>query len=216
MAPGARPVGAGARGHHALRRPVSARPAPVPALDHLAEHCWRRLAGAVEDRQHPWRTPVVGTRSGSGAALRTVVLRAANVERRELILHTDARSAKAAELTRAPWVSWLFWDSRDKEQLRCEGPASLHRNDSLAAAQWRDLPTTSRANYRQPDPPGTPVDGRATLPSHGDTDDSAFARFLVVRCEVESLDWLRLDRSGHRRARLAWSTPRWQAAWVAP
>jgi hypothetical protein len=195
---------------------VSTGPAAVPALDALAEHCWRRLAEAVDDRADPWRTPAIGTRSETGVALRTVVLRSAETASRALLLHTDVRSAKAGELLRSPRLSWLFWDSRSQEQLRCEGPATLHREDPLAEAQWRNLPTTSRANYRQPAAPGTAVDGRTAYPDDGDDDESAFLRFLVVRCRVETMDWLRLHRDGHHRARLSWSARRWHAGWVAP
>jgi hypothetical protein len=195
---------------------MSGRPAQAPALDALAEHCWRRLATATGDRSDPWRTPAIGTRSDPGVALRTVVLRSAEPESRALLLHTDARSAKAGELIRSPHLSWLFWDTQSQEQLRCEGQTTLHREDPLAEAQWRCLPTTSRANYRQPEAPGTPVDGRAAHPTHGDDDETAFHRFLVVRCQVENMDWLRLDRGGHHRAHLSWSAPQWRASWVAP
>ena len=188
----------------------------IPALDALPEHCWRRLTRAVDDRSDPWRTPAVGTRSETGASLRTVVLRSVSSDLRELLLHTDARSTKAGELDRTPWLSWLFWDPNDQEQLRCEGAVTLHREDALAASQWRDLPAHSRANYRMPDTPGTPLDEATARTPRMDDDDSAFTRFLVVRCQVETLDWLLLDRRGHRRARMSWSAPRWHADWVAP
>ena len=168
------------------------------------------------DRSNPWRTPAIGTRSESGTALRTVVLRAAETESRTLLLHTDARSAKAAELARSPRLSWLFWDAQRQEQLRCEGSVTLHLEDALAETQWRCLPTTSRANYRQPEAPGTPVRGRVAHPPHGDDDQAAFRRFLVVRGQVEAMDWLQLDRGGHHRAHLSWSMPQWRASWVAP
>lgn len=195
---------------------MSTHRAPPPPLEALTRHCWRRLTRAVDDRSDPWRTPAVSTRSESGAALRTVVLRAASGDARELLLHTDARSAKAGELAECPWLSWLFWDDQHREQLRCEGPATLHRDDGLAEAHWRALPAASRANYRQPEAPGTPLGERDPRPGEQDDDATAFARFLVVRCRIELMDWLRLDPTGHHRARIAWAAPRWKAVWVAP
>jgi pyridoxine/pyridoxamine 5'-phosphate oxidase len=195
---------------------VSIRPTQITSLDALAAHCWQRLARALEQRSDPWRTPAIATLSGTEAALRTVVLRAVNTESRELMLHTDARSAKAGELLATPRLAWLFWDSDSKEQLRCSGTTSLHVEDTVAEAHWHDLPTTSRANYRQSSAPGTPVGGRSSLPLARDDDQAAFSRFLVVRCQLETMDWLQLHPEGHRRARLTWSAPRWRASWVAP
>lgn len=187
-----------------------------PALDDLAGHCWQRLTAATRERSDPWRTPAIGTQSAPGVALRTVVLRAVNADNRELFLHTDARSAKARELAEAPWLAWLFWDPGSKEQLRACGGTSLHLGDDVAEAHWRDLPATSRANYRQVEAPGTPLGGRAALPRDSDDDEAAFSRFLVVRCRIETMDWLHLHAEGHHRAHLTWSAPHWRADWVAP
>lgn len=188
----------------------------TPKRDTLVQHCWRGLAEAVDDRSHPWRTPAVASRSGTGAALRTVVLRAADADRRELFLHTDARSAKAAELAQTPHLSWLFWDPGRKEQLRCGGPVTRHLGDSLAETHWGSLPALSRVNYRHADAPGTPLDEPGLDPSLLDDDETALTRFLVIRCEVRDMDWLRLDSPGHLRARLTWSASRWHVAWTAP
>ena len=197
-------------------KPREGVPGPLPAIDRLAKHCWERLAGAVRDREHPWRTPAIASQSVDGAALRTVVLRAVDAPDRELFLHTDARSAKAAQLARTPALSWLFWDPACQEQLRCNGDVSLHRGDAVADLHWRRLPRASRAAYGQSIAPGTPLDEPGAVRPASGGPEEACRHFLVVRCQVREMDWLRLDRNGHHRAQLRWSSSAWDATWVAP
>ncbi|MEE4173757.1 MAG: pyridoxamine 5'-phosphate oxidase family protein [Xanthomonadales bacterium] len=189
---------------------------PQPALDSLATTCWQRLTAATDDHTDPWRTPAIATRSGNGAAVRTVVLRETQTAQRALSLHTDARSAKAGELAQAPQLSWLFWDAVAREQLRCQGRVTLHLADEVAETHWAQLTAGSRSNYRHHDAPATAISDPQTAAARRDDENTAYGRFLVVRCVVERMDWLHLDREGHRRARLIWTGDHWDAGWVAP
>lgn len=185
-------------------------------LQALPATCWQELAAATEDPAHPWRTPAVATLSGQGAAVRTVVLRETRADHRVLSLHTDARSAKAGELAQAPRLSWLFWNAATREQLRCRGKVTLHQDDEVARAHWEPLTSASRSNYLNVDAPGTTISDPQVATARRDDEATAFSRFLVVCCVVDHMDWLRLDRAGHLRARLDWTGDDWNAAWIAP
>ncbi len=98
----------------------------TPELQSLLDDIWRGLSRAAVDRRHGWRTPVLATVGADGAPrARTVVLRAVERETRTLRLHTDRRSAKAAEIARNPNVALVFWDARARLQLRTVGIAAL-------------------------------------------------------------------------------------------
>ena len=40
--------------------------------------------------------------------------------------------------------------------------------------------------------------------------------FVVLACEIDTLDWLFLRVEGHRRARFQWTERGWQGEWIAP
>jgi hypothetical protein len=163
----------------------------VELSDTLAD-IWRRLARATADRRAAWRTPVLATLGIDGAPrARTLVLRAADQAAATLTLHTDARSAKAAELGRDARAALLFWDPRALVQLRAEGTASLAPDPAAFAA----LPAGGRAVYAVAPAPGTPI----AAPDAVATADPA-AAFRVLTVRVATLEWLALS-TPHRRAR---------------
>lgn len=178
---------------------------PHDTLDTVLADAWRRLARATADRRAAWRTPVLATLAPDGAPrARILVLRAADAARATLTLHTDARSAKAAELARDPRAALLFWDSRALIQLRAEGSASLAADPAAFTA----LPAGGRAVYAVAPAPGTPI---ATPGAVGTTDPETAFRTLTV--QVASLEWLSLG-TPHRRARFDLGAGR--ATWLVP
>ena len=79
------------------------RPDPPVDLDDVLAESFRLLARGVADRRSPFHTPTLASLNADGApSLRTVVLRGFDPARRELRVHTDARSAKLAELAAEP------------------------------------------------------------------------------------------------------------------
>lgn len=91
-----------------MSEPVEAR---TPTLDDVLSRSWRMLTEAARRARHPFHTPILGTSGHSGCELRTVVLRSVDPDARELICHTDLRSAKCTQIGRDPRVSWLFYEA---------------------------------------------------------------------------------------------------------
>ena len=80
-------------------------------LADLEKDCWIRLVnGAVKGRD-PFHLPAVANFSDGDISLRTVVLRKALPEERELRFHTDTRSPKWRSLQMNPAISALFYDA---------------------------------------------------------------------------------------------------------
>jgi len=178
----------------------------------LFAHCWDRLCAAVGERDNPWRTPALASTSSDGPEVRTVVLRAALQDTAGLEFHTDCRSPKAWQLNACPEVAWLFWDSSTREQLRCRGPVEMHQGDAAAMAAWKQLHRSSRTPYLQPTEPGeTWEETDLTL-----DDEAAFKNFLLVRCTVRHMDWLRLDKEQHLRVEICLTDTGWVTRRIAP
>jgi hypothetical protein len=175
------------------------------ALDDLLDAIWRGLVRACHDRRTGWRLPALATVDATGAPrVRTVVLRGADRATASLLIHTDARSAKAGELAREPRTSLMFWDAAGRRQLRAEGEATVHTDDTAFAA----LTPEQRVVYALDPPPGTPI-------THPDamTPADPSAAFRVLRVRVRLLDWLELGTK-QRRARFDVESDR--ASWIAP
>lgn len=180
-----------------------------PFYDSLAltlARCWDLLVAGATDRRVAFHTPAVATIGRTGAPeVRTVVLRAADPERRALRFHTDLRSGKVAELQREPRIALHFYDPGEKVQLRVTGVARLHGPGSqLAAVAWQQSQDLSRKCYGQYAAPGTPVaDPAGALVG---TDDAEIGRphFVAVEVMVLRIEWLYLAHQGHRRAAFTW------------
>lgn len=193
-------------------------------LEGVLDGIWDLLKQGVCRSDDPFHYPVLGTTAKEGCNLRTVILRQVNVPKRILACHTDARSAKVQEIINCSQVSWLFYHSKKKIQLRLSGQATLHTHDSYADWQWAATGITSRLNYCAYQAPGTPLH----KPSSGLPDfllkkiptllESEMGRkhFMVIAIVIDSIDWLMLKLTGNRRARFEWHENRLRATWLVP
>jgi pyridoxamine 5'-phosphate oxidase len=196
-------------------------------LDVLFAAAWALLgqgaAHAAEDCHWPVLASVAGP---SGADARVVVLRRADRTLGELEVHSDARAHKLAQLRAAPGACLVFHDRRRGLQLRAWGDAAIHVGDAAARRAWDALAPSTHRTYLAPRPPGEPTEAPdPNLPEglHGALPDAAqaepgFAHFAAIVLRVQRIEWLELDRNGHRRARFE-TDPRTSTTamhWIRP
>jgi pyridoxamine 5'-phosphate oxidase len=178
------------------------------SLTDLDKDTWNRLVnGAVKSRD-PLHTPCVATHSGNDISLRTVVLRKAIAETKELRFHTDTRSKKWQELVINPSISALFYDAADRIQIRVKGRAELQFNNDIIAAAWLKTSLSSRRCYLTNFDPSSFTDNPTSgLPDHIEQEnftleesEMGYQNFGIVVIQVQNIDWLWLHHAGHRRA----------------
>ena len=178
------------------------------SLTDLEKDTWNRLVnGAVKSRD-PLHTPCVATHSGNDISLRTVVLRKAIPETKELRFHTDTRSKKWQELTLNPTISAIFYDAADRIQIRVKGRAVLKFNNDITAAAWQKTSLSSRRCYLTIfDPSSFTQNPNSGLPEHIEQEnftleesEMGYQNFGIVTIQVQNIDWLWLHHAGHRRA----------------
>lgn len=189
---------------------------PSPAtLDATLAMALAALAAGARDRDSAFHVPTLATIGPDGApALRSVILRHVDAAARILHIHTDRRSAKAAELGGDARAALHGYDPAARMQLRLAGRVSLHHDDAIADAAWAASRETSRMTYAAAQPPGTPL---PAPPAAAGDPIGGRAHFMVVAMRFDSLDWLLLDPAGHRRARFAWAADgHLDAGWIAP
>ncbi|MEM7082127.1 MAG: pyridoxamine 5'-phosphate oxidase family protein [Pseudomonadota bacterium] len=187
------------------------------ALESMVNASWSQLARALSQPSHPMRFPVVATRTASGVDARIVVLRHADQATRTLEFHTDTRSAKRHQLDKSAALIWVFYDPETSLQLRFRGRALRCRDEQMVADRWTALAEHVQKAYTQSLAPGTIVDAivdGAPCPNATDT-QSGRQHFAVMHCAVDEIEWLRLSRHGHQRARMVFADE-WTANWVMP
>ena len=192
------------------------------SLSDLEKDIWNRLVnGAVKSRD-PFHTPSVATHSGNDISLRTVVLRKAVPESKELRFHTDTRSKKWQELTINPSISALFYDAADRIQIRVKGRAVLQFKNDITAAAWQKTSLSSRRCYLTNFDPSSFTDYPTSgLPEHIEQEkftleesEIGFKNFGIVSIQVQNIDWLWLHHAGHRRAFFDYTDGSFQ--WMIP
>ena len=189
------------------------------SLDAVWTHAWARLLAGARGRADPFHQGVLANAAGeAGPQARYTVLRAVDPDAATVAFHTDRRSPKRTQLAADPRVAWCFFGHG--EQLRLSGRVVLHLDDAVADAAWAACGRSSRATYTVPLAPGSLIG----LPAEGDrpavpdaaTLAAARANFALARLHLESLDWLSLAASGHRRALFTAEDGRWQGSWRSP
>lgn len=196
---------------------------PISSLSDIADHVWGLLIRGGADKKHAFHYPSLATVGKQGVQQRTVVLRKALKPERHLISYSDWRTRKISDLQQQPAGSWLFYDHGSKEQIRARGLVTLHRQDSLAEEHWGAIPPAARGDYLGPVAPGTSTEAPTdNLPDDfreeptEENTQKGFANFTVMVGEIVEIDYLKLRREGHLRARFHWQENAWQGQWVAP
>lgn len=188
---------------------------PPDDLGALVSHITARLVRAGDDRDDSWRTPALATVADDGGpSVRTVVLRSVDAQARRLTVYTDGRSRKAAELQERPVAELVFWDDRDRQQLRVRGGVTVAGDGPEVDAAWERLAPETRRTYG-PAAPGAPVAGPAG--GHAAAGDGNRRAFAILTVGWTRWDWLWLAADGHRRCRVDWSPAgKPSARWIVP
>lgn len=193
-------------------------------LKDMHRHLWNMLFQATVKRNHPMRTPVLATCSGTIPFVRTVVLRDVDTRSHQLFFFTDSRSDKVDQLRENEDMTSLFWDPGKKVQIRCRGKATLEQGTDRCRELWDQLNAAGRSSYAALMAPGTKVDEYTTGLPEGwsnnwpdDKTDAAFAHFMLLIQDVTEIDGLHLEQNGHQRALFTRrKDDNWDMSWLIP
>jgi len=188
-------------------------------LDETLSQVWEHLNAGVDDRNHPFRTPVFCTQGQQGPNARTLVLRAVDAENNTLICYSDTRAGKWAEVNQRAQAAWVFYDPDNGYQLRAYGQSKCLTEGALVERHWAAQDGVARNNYRSFGGPGRPLDGPTDgVPDSQRNKDINAGRehFGLIVTRLTELDWLHLAIDRHRRARFVREGGEWQGQWIAP
>jgi hypothetical protein len=175
------------------------------------------LRDAVAEKQAPFRTLVLATVDVNGGPdLRTVILRAFDAANRSVMIHTDARSLKVAQLAATPLVALHAWDAGRRLQIRLRGRATRHAGDAVARAAWESLTPLGRQVYRVRQQPGASLPVPDAVQFEELPQATGFAAFMVIEVRYDRLETVLLADHGQIRARFDWSDGGLTSAWLVP
>jgi len=168
---------------------------------------WHELGQAVQCPGHAWRVGVLATIEGDAADARSVVLRECDAARRTLLIYTDARSPKVAQMAAHPLGTLVLWSETLGWQLRLRVRLGVQTGGLAVSSRWARLKLTPAAHdYLSPLPPGSPLPGTARAPAPVRESRQHFA---VLTAQVQAVDWMELHAQGHQRAQFDGSGARW-------
>ncbi len=194
-------------------------------LDASIDRAWSLIEQSALDRDAPGHTPTIATVAADGTpSQRIMVLRECDRPNHRLYFHTDSRADKVAQIGTGARYSVLFYDPGAKLQLRIGGSARIEMHGGHAENAWQSAGNYARRCYLAEPGPGTPVDAPTSglphaLEGEQPSDkqlEPARSNFAVLVADVDIIDFLYLARQGHRRARFALRSDRWQGQWLVP
>ena len=165
-----------------------------PNFDLTPQSIWNYFQNIASDPRHPARILTLANIDLQGQPqARSVILREADPWL--LSIYTDSRSPKVSQLANDPNAQLLFWDQQKRWQLRCSASAQLVTDESTLAELWRKIGSSASAqDYLGAQPPGELL--------QSGLDSRTEPALAILRFHVTEIDWLALDRAGHKRQRL--------------
>ena len=193
-------------------------------LDKVYLKIWDLLKSGLLDRDSEYHLPVFICGEGKSFDGRTVVLRGVDKKNKILWFHTDIRSKKIKILKTNPNGSFVFYNKKEKIQLRIFGNTKINHQNHIAKKSWEKTIHMSRQCYLGKKTPGSIT----AIPASGLTDDIdnfkytieeseiGYQNFCVVQTFLTSIEWLYLAAKGHRRAHFNLKNEFVEKKWIIP
>ena len=184
-------------------------------IDETLESAKLILSEAVPNTQTLFHTPVVSTIHENKIVSRVMVLREFNFDNKILRFHTDNRAAKIDDIMKNASSTVIGYDPDLKIQIKMQGQTKVHIDDEVAKMAWNESTPRSKKCYS--------VKGGSTKeiedPQDYDIQDfiveDGYKNFAVLIFKFQSLEFLYLKSSGHRRAIHKWDDNQ-ISTWLVP
>ena len=184
-------------------------PAYYEDLKEIKKKIWSILDDAVTNRSSSFRIPVFMCGNQKDFDGRIVVLRKSDQDNNLLQFHSDIRSEKISKLKKNKNAAMLFYDKKEKIQVRIKVECIINHSNEITKESWSKTGHMSRKCYLIDGRPGiespTPTSGlKPELDSYEFTmeqSEEGYKNFSVIQCKIKSIEWLYLAAKGHRRAR---------------
>ena len=173
------------------------------------------LSDAVENAKTLFHSPTVSSIEDSKIVSRVMVLREFNLKERFMRFHTDYRAPKIKQYKKNNTATVLGYDPILKIQIKLQGTIESHYHNSIARSAWDGSTTRSKKCYSVKGGPSFIIDNPDEYDlKHGNIEEG-YMNFAVLIFKFDSLEFLHLKSSGHRRAIHSWDG-KYKSQWLVP
>ena len=173
------------------------------------------LSEAVPNAQTLFHTPVVSTIHEDKIVSRVMVLREFNFDEKLLRFHTDNRAAKIKNLKQNSSATVIGYDPDLKIQIKMQGVANVHINDEVTEMAWNESTARSKKCYSVKGGSSKEILDPEEYDITNFEVEDGYKNFAVIVFKFNSLEFLYLKSSGHRRALHSWDDE-YSSTWLVP
>ena len=159
----------------------------------ILQELTNELINGYAKRKHPFRYFTLATLTNNIPRLRTVVLRKMFPDF-TLLVYTDLRSQKVADIQQNNFVSGLFYHPKKLLQLKIEGEAEVISDTTILKNYWTSVGENAKKDYTTQHAPATVIKN---------PDDVLYTEsknhFCVLKITITKIEYLRLKRPNHIR-----------------
>ena len=173
------------------------------------------LSDAVGNAKTLFHSPTVSSIENSKIVSRVMVLREFDLEKRFMRFHTDYRAPKIKQFKNNSIASVVGYDPILKVQIKLQGNIEPHYQNSVTRNAWDGSTTRSKKCYSVKGGSSFEIDNPSEYDLKDGNIDDGYINFAVLIFTFDSLEFLHLKSSGHRRAIHTWND-RYASQWLVP
>jgi pyridoxamine 5'-phosphate oxidase len=173
------------------------------------------LSDAVGNAKTLFHSPTVSSLEDSKIVSRVMVLREFDLEKRFMRFHTDYRAPKIKQFKNNSIASVVGYDPILKVQIKLQGNIEPHYQNSVTRNAWDGSTTRSKKCYSVKGGSSFKIDNPREYDLKDGNINDGYMNFAVLIFTFDSLEFLHLKSSGHRRAIHTWHDI-YQSSWLVP
>ena len=173
------------------------------------------LSDAVDNSKTLFHTLVVSSFDGSKISSRVMVLREFDINKRIMRFHTDYRAPKIKQFANKSIATVVGYDPNIKVQIKLHGKINVHQNNDISQKAWEASTNRSRKCYSVKGGSSKLIENPNEYDIKEYDAEDGYKNFSVLIFSFDSLEFLYLKRSGHRRAIHSWDDDL-VSSWLVP
>jgi len=173
------------------------------------------LSDAVDNSKTLFHTLVVSSFDGSKISSRVMVLREFDINKRIMRFHTDYRAPKIKQFANKSIATVVGYDPNIKVQIKLHGKINVHQNNDISQKAWEASTNRSRKCYSVRGGSSKLIQNPNEYDIKEYDAEDGYRNFSVLIFSFDSLEFLYLKRSGHRRAIHSWDDDL-VSSWLVP
>lgn len=173
------------------------------------------LTSAVSNSRTLFHTLVVSSWNGKKILSRVMVLREFNLDDRKMRFHTDYRAPKIKNFSNNSITTVLGYDPELKIQIKLQGNIKVHYDDEITKLAWTESTSRSKKCYSVKGGSSKVINDPVDYDIKEFEVEEGYKNFAVLLFSFNSLEFLYLKSSGHRRAIHVWDR-KIKSNWLIP